>query len=248
MPASSSARSRSLPAGPTNGWPARSSASPGCSPTIMTSALRGPSQKTVCVPRLYRSQARQSFAASLTAINVGRWGINSGTGGPSPPASGSLRRFGRRTSGGFLVMFLLERPADVFSDQRVGARRLVDVTERGQCIGVTRRAGADSDIAPQTPDAGARHRGAFERPPELDVSGAPQFRKRAAVERCARQPRSCAVFRRGGLGVPGANLLADVAAVRVTIQRAAMRNRNRVLQLDRQIRKAPRRIEHVRLD
>ena len=52
MPASSSARSSSLPAGPTNGWPARSSSSPGCSPTSMSSARRAPSPKTVCVAAL----------------------------------------------------------------------------------------------------------------------------------------------------------------------------------------------------
>ena len=38
MPASASARSSSLPAGPTNGWPARSSSLPGCSPTSISSA------------------------------------------------------------------------------------------------------------------------------------------------------------------------------------------------------------------
>src|SRR5438093_6148786 len=40
MPAASSASSSTRPAGPTNGLPAMSSLSPGCSPTKMTFAVR----------------------------------------------------------------------------------------------------------------------------------------------------------------------------------------------------------------
>src|SRR6266511_5509461 len=43
MPAFSSARSSRPPAGPTKGWPLRSSRSPGCSPTSMTDASGEPS-------------------------------------------------------------------------------------------------------------------------------------------------------------------------------------------------------------
>ena len=68
MPASASARSSSLPAGPTNGWPLRSSASPGCSPTSISAAPRGPSPNTVCVPIFQRSQPRQSFDASRAVL------------------------------------------------------------------------------------------------------------------------------------------------------------------------------------
>ena len=46
MPASWRARSKSAPAGPTNGRPARSSLSPGCSPAIMIRAEDGPSPRT----------------------------------------------------------------------------------------------------------------------------------------------------------------------------------------------------------
>src|ERR687886_870789 len=63
MPTSSRASSRTRPAGPTKGWPARSSWSPGCSPTIITSARPGPSPNTVCVPVRNRSHARQPRAA-----------------------------------------------------------------------------------------------------------------------------------------------------------------------------------------
>src|SRR2546428_9370302 len=77
MPASASARSSSFPAGPTNGWPLRSSASPGCSPTSISGLLPPPSPKTVCVPRLYRSQALHCFAAARTFAIVGRSGISS---------------------------------------------------------------------------------------------------------------------------------------------------------------------------
>ena len=46
MPASARARSSTRPAGPTNGNPARSSLSPGCSPTSIIDACRGPSPET----------------------------------------------------------------------------------------------------------------------------------------------------------------------------------------------------------
>ena len=46
-----------MPAGPTKGRPARSSTSPGCSPTSM-SRPESPSPNTVCVARSYRSTAR----------------------------------------------------------------------------------------------------------------------------------------------------------------------------------------------
>src|SRR5437773_3114190 len=74
MPASSSARSRSFPAGPTNGWPWRSSSLPGCSPTSINCARSGPSPKTVCVACFHRSQLRQLFAAARTLVSdrVGR--------------------------------------------------------------------------------------------------------------------------------------------------------------------------------
>jgi hypothetical protein len=64
MPASASARSRILPAGPTNGLPAMSSWSPGCSPTRTSAADAGPSPNTVCVPSCHSSHARQPAAAS----------------------------------------------------------------------------------------------------------------------------------------------------------------------------------------
>src|SRR3954453_12370761 len=67
MPASASAWSSSFPAGPTNGRPALSSWSPGCSPTNIASAPALPSPKTTCVPVFQRSQALQP-AASLRSL------------------------------------------------------------------------------------------------------------------------------------------------------------------------------------
>src|SRR5438093_955184 len=55
MPASSRALSRSFPAGPTKGWPARSSSLPGCSATSITCAWAAASPKTVCLPRFHRA-------------------------------------------------------------------------------------------------------------------------------------------------------------------------------------------------
>src|SRR5437867_8946959 len=76
MPAAASARSRSLPAGPTKGCPARSSSLPGCSPTISTSARAVPSPKTVCVPRFQSSHALQPAAAARSFGSVGRSGTS----------------------------------------------------------------------------------------------------------------------------------------------------------------------------
>ena len=67
IPASVRAWSKSLPAGPTNGCPERSSTFPGCSPTNMIAARAGPSPKTVCVALFHRSHALQVRAASLSA-------------------------------------------------------------------------------------------------------------------------------------------------------------------------------------
>src|SRR6266508_699091 len=71
MPAVSSASSRTRPAGPTNGWPIRSSLSPGCSPTNTTCDSRAPSPNTVCVARACRSHAVHSLDASRTLVSVG---------------------------------------------------------------------------------------------------------------------------------------------------------------------------------
>src|SRR5579883_1946961 len=70
IPASASARSSSLPAGPTNGWPARSSSFPGCSPTSIMRACALPSPKTVWVPRSQRGHALQRAAAARTSASV----------------------------------------------------------------------------------------------------------------------------------------------------------------------------------
>src|SRR5260370_1005267 len=53
-----------------------SSASPGCSPTSTSGALRAPSPNTVWVPRLYKSQAWQFLAASRMPASVARSGIS----------------------------------------------------------------------------------------------------------------------------------------------------------------------------
>src|SRR5918992_3024399 len=74
MPAASRPLSSSRPAGPTNGLPARSSLSPGCSPTNITRARFRPSPKTVCVACRQRWQPRHPFAASRSALRVRRSG------------------------------------------------------------------------------------------------------------------------------------------------------------------------------
>ena len=58
------------PAGPTNGCPARSSWSPGCSPTNITAAPSRPSPKTVCVAV---SQRGQRAAARAASRSFGGW-------------------------------------------------------------------------------------------------------------------------------------------------------------------------------
>ena len=70
IPAASSASSKSWPAGPTNGSPARSSWSPGCSPTSMIAASGGPEPNTVCVAWAQRPQFLHDRAASAASASV----------------------------------------------------------------------------------------------------------------------------------------------------------------------------------
>src|SRR5919204_3435004 len=94
------------PAGPTNGSPARSSRSPGCSPTSITRARAGPAPNTVWVPVRHSGQARQPAAARRRLVSEGRDGISSCAGAPpllianespvqirvrAPPTAGSAR-------------------------------------------------------------------------------------------------------------------------------------------------------------
>ena len=58
--------SSTAPAGPTNGRPVRSSASPGCSPTSTIEACSGPSPKTACVALAKSGHASQSCAAEAS--------------------------------------------------------------------------------------------------------------------------------------------------------------------------------------
>src|SRR5579859_3977687 len=63
---SASAWSSMRPAGPTNGLPARSSLSPGCSPTSMKAARLGPSPGTAWVASLYSGQRVQTASAAAS--------------------------------------------------------------------------------------------------------------------------------------------------------------------------------------
>ncbi|GAA1979567.1 hypothetical protein GCM10009754_64840 [Amycolatopsis minnesotensis] len=56
--------------GPTKGLPARSSASPGCSPIIIAAALRGPAPNTVWVASTYNAQPRQFAAADASLVRL----------------------------------------------------------------------------------------------------------------------------------------------------------------------------------
>jgi hypothetical protein len=88
-PASSRQRSRRSPAGPTNGWPSRSSRSPGCSPTSITSAGTGPSPKTVAVASSHSGQRRHPAASAATTSQ--RPAVSSRA-RPSPSTGGETRR------------------------------------------------------------------------------------------------------------------------------------------------------------
>ncbi|SPE55271.1 hypothetical protein SBV1_2120009 [Verrucomicrobia bacterium] len=76
IPACTSALSSSFPAGPTNGFPAKSSSKPGCSPTNTTLASLPPAPNTVWVARSHSGHARQPRAASRSPDNVGCDGTN----------------------------------------------------------------------------------------------------------------------------------------------------------------------------
>src|SRR5205085_11397388 len=75
MPIRPSNVSSSLPAGPTNGSPWRSSLKPGASPTIITSAGHGPTPGTACVRVACSPQALQartsawSRSSSIAALS-----------------------------------------------------------------------------------------------------------------------------------------------------------------------------------
>src|SRR3954452_10914678 len=69
MPAASRPRSSSRPAGPTNGFPLRSSRSPGCSPTSIRRARLRPSPNTVWVAGSHSGHPRQPAAASRSAFS-----------------------------------------------------------------------------------------------------------------------------------------------------------------------------------
>src|SRR5205085_6079430 len=93
IPAFSSAASSNLPDGPTNGWPARSSWSPGCSPTMTSTGVRLPSPNTVCVPTFHRWQPRHPCAAVRSAAIVRRAGRKSAALLVDPVELGVLVRF-----------------------------------------------------------------------------------------------------------------------------------------------------------
>src|SRR5438477_346838 len=82
-----SARSRTSPAGPTNGASRRSSWSPGCSPTSTTRACAGPRPNTVWVASRYSGQPWQRFAAEASVARSAPGGTNDA----APPPSASIR-------------------------------------------------------------------------------------------------------------------------------------------------------------
>src|SRR5262249_7901187 len=80
--ASTSASSRRRPAGPTNGSPATSSLSPGCSPTSITGAPASPAPNTVWVAFAHSPHAWHPAAAARNESSVGSSGINGAAVGP----------------------------------------------------------------------------------------------------------------------------------------------------------------------
>src|SRR5207245_8336500 len=106
-------------------------------------------------------------------------------------------------------------------------------------------AGTDGHVAPETLDARPCHRAVLERPSQLHVRRSPQVGEGPAIERRTRQPGTALLLRRRGLRVPWTDFLADVAPVGVMADAFTLRDRDRTLQLDRQVRQAARRIEDV---
>src|SRR5688572_26065018 len=230
IPACSSARSSSFPAGPTNGWPARSSASPGCSPTSISSARDGPSPKTVRVPTLYRSHALQCFAIFLTAARVGRSGSKSGTGVPG------------------LTSSLSSGPFDMFLHHRVLTGRCVMLSQRTDRVRISGVGDGDRKIPAQPPHAGTLHRATPQQRAQLIIGPLPQIEQRGCIETVTRKPRGILAATGGWREVPGADFLADVAAIGVRTNRRPVLDRDRTLQLDREVRQAAPGVEDIRPD
>ena len=89
-PAASSALSSSAPAGPTNGSPARSSRSPGCSPTSISDAVDEPRPNTVCSASRNNSSPGSPLLPPYESVQVGDLGQNSRH--PSQPFPWDTRR------------------------------------------------------------------------------------------------------------------------------------------------------------
>ncbi len=109
-------------------------------------------------------------------------------------------------------------------------------------------ADGDGQVSSQARNASAFHRAPLQQRPQLIVAPLPQIEERGAVEAGARQPGVVRGNARRRRQVPGANVLADVAAVDVISDVAPRRLWNRSLELDRQIRETPGRVHHVRFD
>src|SRR4051812_4785442 len=119
------------PAGPTNGWPSRSSRSPGCSPTSMTWDFASPSPKTVCEAFSHSGQAWQPAAASRSFGRVGR----SGTSGAAvsvaedamPAAYPGPAGVKPRSAGGALLDLAHDLPAGLDGTEEAGGRAVLEV-------------------------------------------------------------------------------------------------------------------------
>ena len=224
-----SARSSSLPAGPTNGWPARSSASPGCSPTSISRARRAPSPNTVCVPRFHRSHAA-AVAASRTFGSVGRSGA-------VPDRSAGLLAAPVRQHQ------LLDRPRDMLERRSVAGRLLVSAAPRcsvrRRCCRSrlpVRRSRLRRELIALP--AAAR---AARRPTSTD-------RAAAAIQHRPRLPRRVVAWTAAATAFHGQTSWQMSQPYTCVPIAGAMRAGNVAPQLDRQVRNAARRIEHAGRD
>ena len=216
MPASSSARSSSLPAGPTNGCPATSSSIARLLADEHDVGARRPFAEHRLGAASGTDRTPCTRPHSRTLASVGRSGSSVGTGSPG-------RRLGAPR---FSISHRASRPPMRRARPRAAPHRWAPGDRRNAAD--SRRIAAvperDREIAAQPLHACPLHRAALQQRSQLIVGSLPQVQETRPVEARTRLPgRSFGAGQ--GRQIPRADFLADVAAVDVRADGVALLRR-----------------------